>query len=385
MVSPRKLTPITIQDIQLYPIAIPLVEALTTSFGGKPFKAGVIVEIITDKGVHGWGEVSVDTKPGYGYETDKTALHILKDFIVPALMGKTIAEPVHVPALLKYVRGHQHTKAGVESAVWDAIAKTNDMRLIDLFALYMPDGHTSRGKATVGVSIGIQPSFDETLDIITKRLNEGYKRIKLKIKPDWDVELARAIRNQYPDISLMLDANSAYTLADADHLQQLDDFDLLMIEQPLAYTDIYEHAELNNLMRTPICLDESMKSNHDLLIALKLGAIDILNLKPIRVGGYTESIAMYTTCSEYDIPLWIGGMLETGIGRALNVAFASFPAVNLPCDLSATNRYFNPDITEPEFVLNKEDSTLAVPDGYGIGVEIQRERLSEAVKGYDAL
>lgn len=385
MKAPQPLKPITIKAITLHPIAIPLVEALTTSFGGKPFKAGIIVELQTTDGVTGWGEVSVDTKPGYGYETDKTALHILQDFIVPLLVGETIAEPVHVPALLKYVRGHQHTKAGTESAVWDAIAKTNDMRMVDLFARYMPDAHTSRGKTTVGVSIGIQPGFDETLAIITKRLEEGYKRIKLKIKPDWDVELARAVRNQYPDISLMLDANSAYTLADSDHLQQLDDFGLLMIEQPLAYSDIYEHAELNNRIRTPICLDESMKSNHDLLIALKLGAIDILNLKPIRVGGYTESIAMYTTCAEYDIPLWIGGMLETGIGRALNVAFGSFPAVNLPCDLSATNRYFEADITEPAFELNKEESTLNVPEGYGIGVEVQRERLAAAVQGYGEL
>lgn len=381
----QALKSITIKRISLHPIAMPLVEALTTSFGGKPYKAGVLVEIETEQGVHGWGEVSVDTKPGYGYETDKTAQHILEDFIVPLMVGQEIADPTHVPAMLKYVRGHNHTKAGMESAVWDAIAKTNDMRLVDLFARYMPAGHVSRGKTTVGVSIGIQPSFEETLDIITKRLNEGYKRIKLKIKPDWDLELARAVRAQYPDISLMLDANSAYTLADADHLQQFDQYNLLMIEQPLAYNDIYEHSELNNLISTPLCLDESMKSNHDLQIALRLGAIDILNLKPIRVGGYTESIAMYTTCGEYDIPLWIGGMLETGIGRALNVAFGSFPAVNLPCDLSATNRYFATDITEPEFVLNKEDSTLAVPDGYGIGVDVQRERVEEATVAYHAL
>jgi len=376
---------ITIQKITLHPIAITLVEALTTSFGGKPFKAAVIVELTTDNGITGWGEVSVDVKPGYGYETVKTAMHILEGFIVPLMTGVSIDEPTQVPALLKRVRGHQHTKAGFETAVWDAIAKANDMRLVDLFAHYMPEGHVSRERTVTGVSIGIQESFEETIDIITKRLNQGYKRIKLKIKPDWDVELARAVREKYPDISLMLDANSAYTLADAEHLQQFDQFNLLMIEQPLAYSDINEHSYLQEYITTPICLDESMKSNHDLNIAMRLGAIDILNLKPIRVGGYTESIEMYKTCAEYDIPLWIGGMLETGIARASNVAFASFPAVNLPCDLSATSRYFEADIATPHFELNPEDSTLAVPDGYGIGVEMQLDRLKEAVKTYHEL
>lgn len=381
----QALQPIRIQQIKLHPIAIPLVEALTTSFGGKPYKAGVLVEIITDKGVRGWGEVSVDVKPGYGSETVKTALHILEDFIVPALQGKEVAEPINVPSILKYVRGHEHTKAGTESAIWDAIAKTNDLRLVDLFARYMPEEHTSRGRTVVGVSIGIQTNIEETLEIITKRLQEGYQRIKLKIKPEWDVELARAVRQKYPDIDLMLDANSAYSLADVAVLQQLDSFNLLMIEQPLAYDDIYEHAQLNQKITTPLCLDESMKSNHDLQIALELSAIDILNLKPIRVGGYTESITMYTTCVEHNLPLWIGGMLETGIGRALNVAFGSFPAVTLPCDLSATNRYFAPDITEPAFILNAEDSTLSVPDGYGIGVEVIDERVIQAVEAYHAL
>ena len=373
-----------IQRVEVYPVVMNLAEALTTSFGGKPFKAGVIVEVVTESGISGWGEVSVDTKPGYGSETVTTALHILSDFIVPMLSGRQVDNPTDVPALLKKVRGHHHTKAGVEAAVWDAFARVNDMRLVDLFAQYMPQGHRTREKATVGVSIGIQPSFEETIDIIQKRLDQGYRRIKLKIAPGWDVELARAVRDTFPDINLMLDANSAYTLADAGHLQQLDTFKLLMIEQPLAYDDIYEHALLQNEITTPLCLDESIKSNHDFNIALQLGAIDILNLKPARVGGYTESIRLYETATEYDIPLWIGGMLETGIGRAANVAFASFPGVNLPCDLSATDRYFEADLTEPPFVL-QEGSTLAVPQGVGIGVEIVRKRIEQAVSAWHSL
>jgi O-succinylbenzoate synthase len=290
------------------------------------------------------------------------------------LIEKTIDKPTDVPALIKGVRGHEHTKAGIEAAIWDAFAKTNEMRLADCFASFLPEGHESRNVATVGVSIGIQASVEDTLSIICKRLEQGYGRIKLKIKQGWDVELASGVREALPDVVLMLDANSDYTLEHAEHLKKLDAFNLLMIEQPLAYYDIYEHGKLQAQMQTPICLDESVKSANDLLMAIQVGAIKILNLKPARVGGFTESLKIYQICSDKALPLWIGGMLETGIGRAANVAFASLPAVTLPCDISATDRYFNPDITEPAFVLG-ENSTLAVPDGYGIGVEVQRERL----------
>ena len=208
--------------------------------------------------------------------------------------------------------------------------------------------------------------------------HKGYKRIKLKIKPGKDVNLAQAVRNRYPDIMLMLDANSAYTLEDADHLKQLDQFSLLMIEQPLSHDDIYEHGKLAKQISTPICLDESIKTANDLRLALQVGAIGILNLKPARVGGFAEALKIYEICVEHDLPLWIGGMMETGIGRAANVAFASLPGVTLPCDISATDRYFNPDLTEPPFVLN-DDSTLTVPDDIGIGIEVERDRIEQAV------
>jgi O-succinylbenzoate synthase len=370
--------PITIKNIVLHPIALPFVEVLRTSFGVEEFKSAIIVELHTTDGQIGWGEIVADVRPGYGSETMTTAEHIAGEFLLPLLINQTITHPSDILGLFKPVRGHQHTKAGIEAAVWDAFAKSNKLSLADLFSASLPDGHKSRGVAVVGVSIGIQPTIKDTLAIIQKRYDEGYRRIKLKIKRGWDVELARGVREAMPHITLMLDANSDYTLADADHLAQLDAFNLLMIEQPLADDDIFEHSQLQAHVKTPICLDESMKSAHDLRVALKLGAIDILNLKPARVGGFTQSLMMYQICAENNVPLWIGGMLETGIGRAQNVALASLPAVTLPCDISATNRYFNPDIAEPAFILNAENSTLAVPKGYGIGVEVIPERLAEA-------
>ncbi len=371
------MKPITIKDIRLHVVSLPYVEPLRTSFGVEPAKSALLVEVETTSGIIGWGEGVTEVRPGYGYETIATGLHITDEFLIPSLVGKTIEKATEVPALLRSVRGNNFAKAGVEAAIWDALARANDMRLADYFASFLPDGHRSRNRATVGVSIGIQPSVAETTAIIKKRLDQGYRRIKLKIKRGWDVELVRGVRATFPDISLMLDANSDYTLADADHLAQLDAFNLLMIEQPLAYYDIYEHGLLQKQIKTPICLDESVKSASDLLLALQVDATRILNLKPARVGGYSESLKIYRICVENHLPLWIGGMLETGVGRAANVAFASLPGVTLPCDISATERYFNPDITEPPFVLGPE-STLAVPDGYGIGVEVQRDRLEEA-------
>ena len=373
------MRPITIKSIDLHTIALPYVEPLRTSFGEEPFKAAVLVEVTTEDGITGWGEASVEIEPGYGPETVATGEHILNKFVVPRLIGQTIHSGMDVPALLKMVRGNHHAKAGAEAAIWDALAKANDLRLVDYFASFTAD--TPGEAATVGVSIGIQPTIEDTLAIIQKRVNQGYKRIKLKIKPGWDVELARGVRQVFPDIMLMLDANSAYTLADAEHLRQLDAFHLLMVEQPLAHDDIYEHGQLH--LETPICLEESIKSATDLRLAMQIGAIDILNLKPARVGGYAESIRIYNICSENKLPLWIGGMLETGIGRAMNVAFAALPGVTLPCDISATDRYFDPDITEPPFVLN-EDSTISVPDGIGVGVKVQRDRLEEAKARWQA-
>lgn len=368
---------VTIKDIRLHVIALPLVELLKTSFGAEPYKSAIIIELLTEEGLTGWGETALKTKPSYGSETVLTALHITRDFLVPKLIGKTLSSPTEMHDFVKSVRGNHHAHAGVEMALWDVLAQANNMRLADYFAYHLPEGNTPRAAIDAGVSIGIQDTIEEQLAIIKKRVDEGYKRIKLKIAPGWDVEVAKAVREQFPDIMLMLDANSAYTLVDADHLKQLDQFNLIMIEQPLSYDDIYEHSKLQPQIETPICLDESIYSAHDWQIALALGAGKILNLKPTRVGGFSESLKLYELCVENNNPLWIGGMLETGIGRAANVAFASLPGVTLPSDISATNRYFDPDITEPPFVL-ESDSTIKVPDGIGLGVEVQRDRVEEA-------
>ncbi len=374
---------ITIRNVEVFTVALDLVERLRTSFGEEPFKAAVLVAVHTDDGVVGWGECSAEVLPGYSYETIGTTQHVLAEFLIPALLGQTISSPTDVPALISLTRGHPLAKHGLEAAVWDAFAKANDVSLAQLFALYLPAGNQPRGYATVGVSIGIKPTVEATNATIALRLKQGYGRIKLKIKPGWDVELARGVRKVFPDITLMLDANSAYTLDDAEHLRQLDEFNLLMLEQPLGYMDIYEHSKLKPQIRTPLCLDECIHSANDLRLALDLNAISILNLKPARVGGYTESLDAYNVCVQNHLPLWIGGLLETGIGRAANLAFASLPGVTLPCDISATNRYYDPDLTEPPFELGP-NSTIAAPTAPGIGIEVRMDRVREAVARWEA-
>ena len=368
---------ITIRSIDLHTVLLPYLSPFETSFGAETDKVAVLVEVTTAAGVVGWGECSIEFWPGYGYETADTAAHILAEFMLPALIGATISDPREVPALIRRFRGNHHARAGLEAAVWDAFAVTNAMRLTDCFAMYAPEGHESERRATVGVSIGIQPSLEATVAVIRQRLEQGYGRIKLKIKRGWDIDVARAVRAEFPDILLMLDANSDYAIEDAERLAQLDQFNLLMIEQPLSHDDIYEHGMLQQRLKTRVCLDESVKTASDLNIALQVGALGILNLKPARVGGFTECLKIYRICVEHGLPLWIGGMLETGVGRAANLAFAALPAVNLPSDISATDRYFAADISEPPFVLGSE-STLAVPEGTGIGVAVQRDRLEEA-------
>ena len=374
---------VTIESIRIHLISLPLVEILTTSFGGEANKSAMLLELHTNEGIVGWGESSAMLEPGYSYETLGSSYHIIREFLIPAVLDKTVTSPTELPALMKSVRGYPLSKHAVEAAVWDAWAKANDLRLADAFAYHLPVGHESCGYANVGVSIGIKPTHEETIATIGKRLAQGYGRIKLKIRPGWDIEMARAVRAAYPDISLMLDANSAYTLDDAAHLAQADELDLLMIEQPLGYEDIYQHSKLQPQLETDVCLDESIHSLGDAQLGYEIGAYRIINLKPARVTGYTESLAIYRFCVEKEIPLWIGGLLETGVGRAANLAFASLPGVTLPCDISATDRYYDPDISEPAFTL-AQDSTIRVPDGPGIGVEVQADRLESSAAAWHA-
>lgn len=365
-----------ILHIRLHPIAMPLVENLVTSFGSdggqNALRAAVLVELELASGITGWGECVASWAPGYSYETTETALHILRDFFIPIVLGQ------HALGKLRAFRGHPMARMALETAFWSAVATERNLSLGDLLG----GGAPRKARVTVGVSIGIQPSIDATLAIIEKRLQEGYQRIKLKIKRGWDVDLMRAVRSAYPDIMLMADANSAYTLDDLPLLKQLDDLNLLMIEQPLGYLDIYQHGKLQPHFQTPICLDESIHTADDVRLMLQIGAGRIINLKPSRVGGLIESLKIHEVCRAEGVPLWIGGMLETGVGRASNLALASLSGVTLPSDISATNRYYDPDLTEEVFTLNAEDSTIDVPQGVGLGVSVDRERLAAAEVAY---
>jgi O-succinylbenzoate synthase len=313
--------------------------------------------------------------PGYSYETVQTAWHILSDFLIPVTLGRDLQEPWDLPAWLSFVRGHPLAKAALDQAAWDITAQRDGLSFAAKLAAPYAEG--PRDRVAVGVSIGIQPSIAETLPVIHDYLAEGYGRIKLKIKPDHDVALARAVRQAFPAVPLMLDANSAYTLDDVAIFQAMDDLNLLMLEQPLGYEDIYDHSRLRPQIKTPLCLDESIHAAAHARYALAIGACDIINIKPARVGGWTEARAVHDLCRAQGVPVWCGGMLETGIGRAGQLALAALPGFVLPGDISATKRYYEEDITPP-FTLNAEDSTIDVPTGPGLGVRVNLERL-EAV------
>ncbi|MFQ3534521.1 MAG: o-succinylbenzoate synthase [Aggregatilineales bacterium] len=365
-----------VAHVRLHPVAMPLVETLVTSFGSEArqdsLRAAVLVELELASGVAGWGECVASWAPRYSYETAETALHVLRDFFVPAVLGQ------HDLGKLSAFRGHPMARMALEAAFWAAVAAERGIALGDLLS----GGAPRKERVSVGVSIGIQPSIDATLAVIEKRLHEGYQRIKLKIKPGWDIEMLQAVRSAYPDLMLMADANSAYSLDDAPTLKQLDDLNLLMIEQPLGYLDLYQHSKLQAQLQTPICLDESIHTVDDVRLMLHIGAGKIVNLKPGRVGGLSESLRIHDLCRSEGVPLWIGGMLETGVGRAANLALASLMGVTLPSDISATNRYYDPDLTEEIFTLNAEDSTISTPKDVGLGVTVNRERLAAAEVAY---
>lgn len=360
-----------IEAIDLYHVSQMLVAPFVTSFGPQQQRDALIVTIHAG-GLQGWGECVATNDPGYSYETVHTAWHILKDFLIPALLGAKLDEPEEVAPRFRFVRGHPLAKASLEQAVWDLAAQRDGLSFAQKLA--QPYSEGPRARVRVGVSVGIQPTLAETIDVIAAYLEKGYGRIKLKIKPGYDVQLARAVRAEFPNVPLMLDANSAYTLADTPTLQALDPFDLLMLEQPLGYEDIYDHSVLRPQIASPLCLDESITSLDHARTAVALEACDIFNVKPARVGGWAEARAIHDLARLYEMPVWCGGMLETGVGRAAQLALASLPGFTLPGDISATERYYAEDITRP-FVLNAEDSTMDVPAGPGLGVEVDREQL----------
>lgn len=361
-----------IDKVTLHHLRMPLVSPFVTSFGSVTHRECVLVEAFSD-GLVGFGESVADREPGYSYETSQTAQLILRDFLVPAILGKELDTAHQLQQEIVLVRGHPMAKAGLEMAFWDLLGKRQGISLSRLLGA----GFASlRERVPVGVSVGLQESPQALVRTAGQYLHEGYARIKIKIKPGRDVEDALAVRRAYPDIQLQVDANSAYTLENARMLYPLDELSLLLIEQPLAEDDLWDHRRLQTQFQTPICLDESILSARHARQALEMEACRVINIKSGRVGGLGESLKIHNLCFEKQTPVWCGGMLETGVGRAANLALASLPGFILPGDISATDRYYAEDIIFQPFTLNA-DSTIDVPQSPGLGVEVNRKILEK--------
>ena len=360
-----------IDRLELRLLTLPLVNFFETSFARVYDKHFLIVRVDGD-GVSGFGECVADRDPYYSAETNDTAWHIITDFVAPRVVGVDFAHPRDVFPALKAIRGHNMAKAAVEMAAWDLYAKQRGEPLSASLG-------GTRSRIGSGVSIGIQNTIDDLIAKVVQEHAAGYQRIKIKVKPGWDIEAVRAIRERVGDVPLMVDANAAYAAgaATAAHLAQLDGFGLMMIEQPLDYDDIVDHAALQQQLTTPICLDESIKSVNAAREAIAAGACRIINIKPGRVGGFAESIRLHDLCASHGIPVWHGGMLESGIGRAANIHLSTLPNFTLPGDVAASKRYFQPDLIDPPIDV-APDGTIAVPTGAGLGVAINEERLQRA-------
>lgn len=357
-----------IDTFVLYHLRMPLVSPFETSFGRVDDRECILLEL-TSNGRVGYGECVADRDPGYSYETTGTAWHILRDFIAPAVLGNDVDSPLHFQRLVSGVRGHQLAKAGVEMALWDLRGKLEGRSLKEMLGgVY--------DRVQVGVSVGIQDSPDALVRKVAGYLESGYQRIKIKIKPGRDVAETQAVRRAFPDVRLQVDANSAYSLESAESLRPLDELGLLLIEQPLEEDDLWDHSLLQKDFVTPLCLDESIHSTRHARQALQMGACRVINIKAGRVGGLSEAVAIHDLCHAKNVPVWCGGMLETNIGRAANLALASLPGFTLPGDISASERYYLQDITRESFALNA-DSTIDVPVAPGLGVTIDCQSLEK--------
>jgi o-succinylbenzoate synthase len=357
-----------IDHVELRHIKMILVSPFVTSMGVEYDEEHIIVRV-DGEGVTGWGESVAEGTPFYSYETVTTAWHILKDFLIPSILGKELSGVDEAIKLYEKVRGHMMAKAGLEAALWDAFAKSRKISLSKMLG-------GVRDRVDVGVSIGIQDSETLLIKKVEGYLAEGYKRIKIKIAPGNDIRFVAALRREFPDLRLQVDANSAYTLNDIGLFKKMDEYQLQLIEQPLGYEDIFDHSKLQREINTPLCLDESIHSLDDTRAAAELKSCRIINIKPGRVGGFTESKLIHDYCQSMNMPVWHGGMLESGIGRAGNVALASLPNFTLPGDISASKRYYKEDIVDPEFVVNP-DGTMDVPAKPGIGVDVNMKMLDK--------
>jgi O-succinylbenzoate synthase len=356
---------IRIDQIALREIRMPLVHFFETSFGRTSERSIILVEVRSG-GISGWGEVTAGENPFYNEEWTESAWLILRDYVAPRVLQHNFAGASEVGARSTHIRGHLMARGGLEVAMWDLEARMLGK------PLYQHIGGGARPEIPCGVSIGIQDSVPQLLQKIETELAAGYQRIKMKIKPGWDFDVVRQVRKRFPDILLMADANSAYTLADAPVLRNLDEFNLMMIEQPLAHDEIIDHAKLQAQLKTPICLDECIRSAHQAEQAIAMDAGRIINIKLGRVGGFAEAKRVHDVAQAAGIPVWCGGMLESGIGRAHNIALATLPNFTLPGDVSASKRYWARDIIQPPVEVTSQ-GTIAVRDEPGFGYELDRE------------
>lgn len=358
-----------IQRLTLRHLRMTLRTPFETSFGRIQTRDCILIEAQAGD-LTGYGECVADADPGYSYETVQTAWHILRDFLAPAVLGRDFEAPQALHEQLGFVRGHPMAKAGLEMAFWDLLGKRDGRSLRAML------GGTQE-RVAVGVSVGLQASPEALAEVVGGYLAQGYRRIKIKIKPGRDTGDALAVRRAFPDLMLQVDANSAYRLETAQALHFLDDLNLLLIEQPLAEDDLWDHSQLQKRLRTPICLDESILSARHARQALEMNACRVINIKAGRVGGLSEGLAIHNLCLARGVPVWCGGMLETGVGRASNLALASLPGFTLPGDISASDRYYLEDITQERFTLNP-DSTIDVPTRPGLGVTLDMAALERA-------
>jgi O-succinylbenzoate synthase len=358
-----------INRVELREIRLPLVHFFETSFGRTTERRIVLVRVTDSEGAEGWGECTAGEGPFYCEEWTESAWNTLKTYLAPMVLGRDVERASDIFPLMKAVRGNRMAKAALETACWDLETKRAGV------PLWKHLGGVQR-EIACGVSIGIQDTIEALLEKIGLELDAGYQRIKIKIKPGWDVNVLEKVRARFPEIRLMGDANSAYSLADAPLFRSMDEFDLMMIEQPLAYDDMLDHAELQLQVKTPICLDESIRTPADATHAIEQRACRIINVKLGRVGGHSEAQSVERICRERNIPVWCGGMLESGIGRAHNIAMATLAGFTLPGDVSASARYWAEDIIEPPVTVTM-NGTIIAPDAPGIGFEIKRERIEK--------
>lgn len=359
---------IRIDRVVIRHLRMPLVHFFETSFSRTYHRDIVLVEVVQD-GLSGWGEVTAGEHPFYNEEWTGSIWPLLKDYVVPRVLHADIESANAVAALTKHIRGHNMTRGGVEAAIWDLQARQNNR------PLWKEIGAGARKEIPCGVSIGVQDTVKQLLEKIEEELAAGYQRIKMKIKPGWDIDVVAEVRKTFPTVKLMADANSAYTLADTEHLRKLDDFALMMIEQPLSHDDIIDHAKLQAKLDTPICLDECIRSVRHAEQAIEMHACGIINVKLGRVGGFREAKKIHDGCLAGNIPVWCGGMLESGVGRAHNIALASLPNFVLPGDVSASKRYWAKDIIHPPVQVSAK-GTIALRDAPGFGYDIDWDALN---------